>query len=202
MKALRNIAGATLLGAAILALPASQATAEPTEATRAGTTTVVLDPGFLDALSSLKIHPAPIAPGRLISSRKHGVRAAFPITTGAVDLGMIKAEIDHSGGLSLTEKGGPRVELSSFIIDLLGTNAPVLTGLVVVDDNLVGRLPLFDLALGTVGGDDDVLKVDDVAVTLNTQAAAALSNVFGAQIPAGLSIGTARVRAILEFERH
>jgi hypothetical protein len=201
MKALRNFAAATVLGAAVLALPLLQAHAAPTEATRAGSTTVVLDPGFLQALGSLEINPAPISPGRLVSSRLHGVRASFPITAGAVDLGAIKAEIAHSGGLSLS-RNGTRVELTSFLIDLLGNGAPVLTGLVTVNDDLVGRLPLFDLALGTVGGDDDILRVRDVGVTLNAQAAAALSQVFGAAVPAGLPIGIASVRAILEFERH
>jgi hypothetical protein len=130
--------------------------------------------------------------------------AAFPITAGAVDLGTLKAEIDHAGGLSLTG-GGTTVELSAFVIDLAGTR-PVLTGLVTVNDGLLGRVPLFELALpasGGVSGNDDFLKVNDVAVTLSQEAATALNSVFKVNaFVAGFPIGTAFVRAILEFERH
>jgi hypothetical protein len=196
----RNLLAAAAVGLSLAAVTAAQAA--PTEATRAGSTSVRLSQDFLGALTSLKVTPAAIAPGRITPSKK-GVFASFPITAGAVDLGTVKAEIDHAGGLSLTA-GSTRVELSAFIIDLAG-NRPVLTGLVTVNDNLLGRAPLFDLALAprSISGNDDFLKVDNVAVTLSQEAAEALNAVFkvDAFVP-GFPIGTAFVRAILEFERH
>jgi hypothetical protein len=189
--------GLTLAGAAV-----TQTTAAPTEATRGGATSVRLSADFVNALGSLKVTPAPIAPGRLKATQS-GVVASFPITAGAVDLGTIKAEIDHAGGLSLTA-GSMSVELSAFVIDLAG-NRPVLTGLVTVNDSLLGRVPLFDLALTSrsVSANDDFLRVGDVAVTLSQEAAAALNGVF--KVTAfvfGFPIGTGFVRAILEDGRH
>jgi hypothetical protein len=204
MQALRSLIGAAALGASLL-LPLSPANAAPTETIRAGTTTVVLSQDFLGALQKLGISPAPIAPGRLVVSKAKGVRAAFPITTGAVDLGGPKAEIAHVGGLTLT-KGSTRVELSSFIIDLTG-GTPVLTGLVVANDSLVARIPLFNLALpanALAGTTEDFLKASNVAVTLNAAAADALNGAFSAPgaFPANFPIGTAFVRGVLEFETH
>jgi hypothetical protein len=199
MKAFRIPLAAFAMASTLAVSPASAA---PTEATRAGLTTVHLSTDFLGALTSLKVAPAAIAPGRLV--KRHGdVRAAFPITTGAVDLGTIKAEIAHAGGLSLTA-GQTRVELSSFLIDLAGSR-PVLTGLVVANDSLLGRVPLFDLALGrgSVGGNEDFLKVEGVSVTLSEEAAGALNGVFGVTaFTRGFPIGTASVRSLLEIERH
>ena len=196
----RNLLAAAAVGLSLTAVTAAQSA--PTEATRAGSTSVRLSQDFLGALTTLKVAPAALSPGRLTKTKK-GVFATFPITAGAVDLGTVKAEIDHSGGLSLTA-GATRVELSAFIIDLAGTR-PVLTGLVTVNDSLLARVPLFDLALprGSVRGNDDFLKVDGVAVTLSEEAATALNTVFKVDaFVAGLPIGTAFVRAILEFERH
>ena len=202
MQSLRTLLAATLVGGAMLTLPMSQAVAEPTEATRAGATIVKLSPDFLKALATLKVAPGAIAPGKLeVNSR--GAKASFPITTGAVDLGTLKAEISHEGGLSLSA-GKTRVELTSFIIDLAG-DRPVLTGLVTVNDSLIGRVPLFDLNVSPrgVGGNEDYLKINDVGVTLTAEAADALNSIFGVTaFTGGFPIGTAYVRAILEFERH
>jgi len=200
-RSVRKMLSVAAVGLTLAAAAVTPATAAPTEATRAGVTSVRLSADFVNALSSLNVTPAPIAPGRLMSTRR-GVVASFPITAGAVDLGTVKAEIGHEGGLSLTA-GSTSVELSAFIIDLAG-NRPVLTGLVTVNDSLLGRVPLFDLALSSnsVSGNDDLLKVNNVALTLSQEAAAALNSVFNvtAFVP-GFRIGTGSVRAILEFER-
>jgi hypothetical protein len=198
MSTLRNLLAAAAVGLSLTAVTAAQAA--PTETPQGGITTVRLSPAFLHALNSLNVTPAAIAPGGLASSKK-GVLATFPITAGAVDLGKGgKAELDHSGGLSFTA-GPTRVELTAFIIDLTG-NRPVLTGLVTVQGDLVGRAPLFDLALGTVSViTGDFLKVDNVTVKLSKQAADALNAAFGVTVfKPGTVIGTAFVRTTLEFE--
>jgi hypothetical protein len=94
------------------------------------------------------------------------------------------------------------VQLTTFIVDLTGT-APVLTGLVIVNDNLVGRLPLFDLNLSQSGvsAKEQLVKVGNVAVTLTDKAAGALNGVFGiTALSQGLAIGTATVRARLDYD--
>jgi hypothetical protein len=200
MISISKLVATAALGTAFVVAPLSSVAA-PTETTRAGATTVTLAPEFLGALSSLKVAPSAIAPGRLVVNAK-GALATFRITTGAVDTGALVAEISHEGGLALTA-GNTRVELSSFVIDLDGKEN-ILTGLAVVNDSLAGRIPLFNLDLGgaKVGGNGNILKVDDVAVTLNEVAAATLNAIFGVTaFTENFPIGTADVRAILD-NRH
>lgn len=196
MKGLRRFTLSALAGATILTSAA--VLAAPTEMIRAGATTVTLAPAFLQALTSLKVSPAPLSPARLFTKRGDAL-IAFPITTGAADLAGPKAEIAHAGGLSLTANG-IRVELSSFLIDVTG-GTPRLTGLVVANDNLVGRIPLFNLSLtpSSVNAGESLLRIGDVRVTLSQEAADALNRVFNvAAFAEGIPIGTAKVRALLE----
>jgi hypothetical protein len=205
MALTRTLIASTLVAGALAVVPFA-ATAAPTETTRGGATTVALSPQLLGALQSLNVAPGAIAPGKLVATPR-GIRAWFGITTGAVDLGSasntpITAEIAHEGGLSLTA-GGTRVELSSFAIEI-ETGGNLLTGLAVVNDTLVGRIPLFDLDLANAGISraGNVLKASDVAATLNKDAANVLNQIFGVTaFVEGLPVGTAEVRALLD-NRH
>lgn len=69
------------------------------------------------------------------------------------------------------------------MVDTTGA-APVLTGLGKANDSLVGRIALFDLAFGSAPEVNQNplfgnLRIDDVAVTLTDEAAAALNDAFG-----------------------
>jgi hypothetical protein len=194
---LRCLAAIVSVGAISLAVPAITVAA-PTDATDHGITSVTLAPSFLSALESLGVKPGAVAPGRVVHRRDNSV-AAFPITAGAIDLGAVKGEIDHAGGLSLSDATN-QVELTGFAIELYPDSAPVLTGLVTVDGSFVGRLPLFDLSLANaaLSKHEERLAIRNVAISLDPAAAAALSNVFQTSVPAGLPIGTATVRASLD----
>ncbi|NJM36514.1 MAG: hypothetical protein HC845_00780 [Akkermansiaceae bacterium] len=94
------------------------------------------------------------------------------------------------------------VELRNFIIDTTGAT-PVLTGLVVANENTVGRLPLFDLVLPEgitlplqPKGSMKSLTLSGVSLKLTAGAAEALNGAFNVTAFAeGLPIGTAKVRA-------
>lgn len=170
--------------------------AQKTETVNYGITTVKLSSTFTGALTTLKVTPGTVAPTVL-----HNGTVDFPITGGAIDLETAVGNILHSGGLTL-EAGGIAVRLQSFIIDTTGT-APVITGLVIANNKLVGRLPLFDLAVpaGITPLQPQygfVLRLDGIPVTLDSAAASALNTVYSTTAFAGgLSIGTANVDAIL-----
>ena len=109
-------------------------------------TEVALDSGFVEALGTLKLTPAPVGEGKIT---KQGV-ARFPITGGNVTYyepgtvsPFVQGEIDHDGsGLSLTG-GGKTVELTDFVVD---PGASMLTGKVSVDGAVAAEsAPLFFL---------------------------------------------------------
>lgn len=186
-----------LIATAALVLPlvftANIASAAPTVQVAGGDTTVRLSDSFVGALSGLSVAPAAIAPGKL-RANKRGVFIKYRIPGGALDAADYRGDIFHVGGLSLTA-GDTVVELLNFVIDT--QDEPVLTGVVAVNGDLVGRLPLFNLeltSLPVVEGNGKV-TISDVAVTLTDGAAGALNGIFGIDaLAGGFDIGTARVK--------
>jgi len=162
-----------------------------------GVTQVKLSSELVTALTALNVAPGTVNPTQLVDGT-----ASFPITGGAVDAENAKGEIAHSGGLTLS-KGSTIVRLQSFTIDTTGA-APVLTGLVVVNNSVLGRLPLFGLQLPSgftlpikpVAGVR--VNLSGVRVTLTQGAADALNSVFKTSAFAGgLRIGWATVSSVV-----
>jgi hypothetical protein len=177
---------------ATLSLPAIAA---PSADFIGGKTSVTLSSDFVNALTTLQVTPGTIGSGRL----KQGV-ASFPIVSGAGDLGTVKLEVNHRGGLSL-KGGATTVELTDYSITNLD-GKPVLTGLVKANDNLVGRIPLFNLALTSAPKATSIhgatqINLNGVGVTLAKPAADALNSVFNVTaFKEGLKIGTAKVNGL------
>jgi hypothetical protein len=161
-------------------------------------TQVALDSGFVSALGTLKLTPAPVGSGTI---SKQGV-ASFPITGGNVTYYMpgsvspcVRGEIDHSGsGLSLTG-GGKKVGLTDFVVD---PGASVLTGKVTVDGKVAAAsAPLFFLDGRTLqplktAGSTAVLA--GTTVKLKDEAATLLNDTFGTDaLKGGLVIGVAKI---------
>jgi hypothetical protein len=96
------------------------------------------------------------------------------------------------------------VKLQSFIIDSTGSE-PVITGLVVEDGKLVGRVSLFRIAYPSgislpLKPDHGVLKADNIGLSLTSPAASALNAAFHVTaLSAGFDVGTADVEAILAW---
>ncbi len=176
--------------AAALVLPlATAASAAPTVQTFGGQTTVRLSEEFLAALALLEADAAAVKPARL-----KGNKASFPIPGSVIDAGQTRGDIFHLGGLTIGA-GGTEVGLLNFLIDLTGPT--VLTGLVTVNNDLIDRVPLFDLELTQEpeikrGG---ILVVRGVLVELTAAAADALNDIFDLDgfFEAGFPIGVAKV---------
>jgi hypothetical protein len=184
---------------------APSATAAPTPAaalsdlSKGVSTAVTLDAGFVSALGSLKLTPAPVGKGTI---SKEGV-ATFPITGGNVTyydpasgvVPYVQGKINHEGsGLSLTD-GTTKVELTNFVVDP-GTS--VLTGDVSANGkSVVKGAPLFDLDGTTLKplqteGDNAILEGTQVKLT---QAAADLLNMTYKvdALKGGFLIGVAKI---------
>ena len=163
------------------------------------TTEVALDAGFVDALGTLKLTPAPVGDGKIT---KAGV-ARFPITGGQVTYyepgtvaPFVQGELDHDGsGLSLTG-GGKMVELTDFVID---PGASVLTGTVSVDGKVAAQdAPLFFLDGRTLeplkANNDGTAVLAGTTVKLKAEAAELLNKTFAVDaLKEGLVIGVAKI---------
>lgn len=197
---MQTLLKSSALSAAVLlaVLPVSGALAAPTVNTFAGNTEVSLSSQFVGALTSLQIEPSAEFPGRLV-----GGVASFPVDAGEFDAGTAKGEIIHTGGLNL-RRGTTTVTIATFTIDTTGTQ-PVLTGIVKANDSIVGRIPLFNLALPALtlpiqpaplppplSSSFLQVRIPGVGVTLTATAASALNSAFGVTaFTAGIPIGTA-----------
>jgi len=177
-----------------LSMVAPLTSAAPTAQINNGYTLVELLPEFVGALGSLGIAPSKVLPGTL-----HQRIAFFPITGGRLDASNARGEVPHSGGLSLT-KGATQVVISDFIIET--TSSPRLTGIVTANGTIVGRIPLFNLALPQLvlplqlPPGPETLLIEGNRVTLTAEAATALNAAFGTTaFTPGFNIGIASVYA-------
>lgn len=180
---------------------AHAASAEPSVQLESGATTVRLSRDLLTALQSLGVAPGAVSPGEL-EVTETGASLIFPIPTGELDAAGPLLEIVHSGGLTLTA-GDTRVALTTFIIENLGGSLQ-LTGVVKANDSIVGRIPLFDVALTLApevvlpsGNSSGRIKVKQAKLTLTATAADALNGAFGLDgvFTPGFRIGTAFITA-------
>lgn len=171
-----------------LALGAASLSAKPTYELVPGAsqTSVLLAGGFVSALSSLGVTPGGLETGNL--SVSSGVATAtFQIPSARIDTSNLRLQIIHTGGLSL-RAGSTYVTLSDFIIENFAAG-PRLTGLVKVNETVVGRVQLFTL---TLSGTPEVKSYDATTdagtagtlsikakLTLTDGAAKALNGIFG-----------------------
>jgi hypothetical protein len=162
-------------------------------------TAVALDAGFVEALGSLELTPAPLGEAEI---SKAGV-ASFPITGGNVKYytpgsvsPYVQGMIAHDGsGLSLTG-GGKTVELTDFAVD---PGKSLLTGKVSVDGAVAAEsAPLFFLDGRTLkplqANDDGTAVLEGTTVKLKAEAADLLNQTFGVDaLTEGLVIGVAKI---------
>ncbi|MDX1930987.1 MAG: hypothetical protein SFU56_00125 [Capsulimonadales bacterium] len=195
----RSLSALGLIATVAIVAPAFAA---PTNNVRFGNTIVRLESGFLGAISSLGIATSSVTPATVTTDVRGNVLATFPISNGVIDLGTGKAEISHLGGLRFA-KGSTVAEITDFRIDSTVAQ-PVITGLVTVNDSLVGRIPVFRLQ-GSVNyplvpQNGFQLTVTGIELSLTSEAASALNSVFGVtDLAAGVPVGVA-VTSTLVFE--
>ena len=180
-----------------VALAATGLYAQQAKTIRTGITTVVPASSFVSNLHSLGITLGVVGPSEMDDG---GI--SFPMTGGVVDLITASAQGIHSGGLTLTA-GATEVRLQSLIIDTTGPEL-FITGLVVIDNKLIGRMPLFDLQppngvlLPLIPNKGGVLKVNGLGLTLTVAAAGALNTAFNTTVlQPHMEVGMANVIAML-----
>ena len=190
MTRLSRLALLALCALLVAAAPAAAKSKSSTLKLSRGATTLTLDKGATDALASLGIAAAPLAP-----ATAEGADLAFPITGGRVKAKTLAGAIRHSGGLSLSLEA-TRVDLRNFVID---TKQAVLTAR--AGDARIAILDL-DLSDVKVAKKGRRLTVSGVSATLTKGAADALNGAFQTDaFKEGLLIGTAVVETRVKKRR-
>jgi hypothetical protein len=181
----------TLALATTVAAKAQQATT-----VEYGRSILVFNPAFTSGIAGLGATLGGVG----FSSVDSTGTIVFPVVNGVVDLQTGSGEVQHLGGISVNANG-IAMRLQNFVIDT--TKAPVLTALLVVNNQLIGRIPLFDLVVPpgtslplptTVG----VLQLNGFAVTMDPTGAATINGIFGAPaVYGGQPVGTLNLYAVL-----
>ena len=165
-----------------------------------GDTSVALDKGFTDALTSLKLTPGVSGTAKLADGA-----VSFPITDGSVTYWSpdgnyrpyVQGLLDHNGsGLTLSA-GSTTVTLENFVVN---PGSSKLYGDVLVNGKVaVANAYLFSLHGGTLKplqleGDNAILT--GTTVHVSADAAKLLNSTFSTDaVKAGLNVGTATITA-------
>ena len=162
-------------------------------------TAVALDPGFVDALTKLKLTPSPLGDATI---SEQGV-ASFPITGGNVKYfkpgtvsPFVQGEIDHDGSGLQLKGGGKTVELTDFEVD---PGKSVLTGKVSVDGKVAAEsAPLFFLDGRTLkpleSKPNGTAVLEGTTVKFKDESAQLLNDTFGVTaLEGGLPVGIAKI---------
>jgi hypothetical protein len=199
----RSIATTAIAGAAGLGLlagvAASASASSPSTPLKSGKTTVVVAAATTDALIGHGILPLLVTPASessVVAKSGNTIGVSFPVTGGSVDLSAGTGTIHHDGGLNFYDfDNGRTLVVRNFVITL--GKSPVLTAYVPA---LKARAPIFDLSLAHAEIDKpgkDIVKVEDIAVTLDPVAAKALDAALDTTLfTPGLTIGTATSKLV------
>jgi hypothetical protein len=162
-----------------------------------GRTILIFNPAFTSGIASLGATLGGVG----FSSVDSTGMIVFPVVSGAVDLQTGAGEVNHLGGISVIANG-ISVRLQNFLLDTTKAT-PVLTALLVVNNKLMTRIPLFDLVVPggttlplptTVG----VLQLNGWAVTMDATGAATINAIFGAPaVYGGQPVGSLNLYAVL-----
>ena len=194
-------ASLTACGGSSTATPAAKASAKPAAVVPALSgkdTAVLLDTGFTDALTALKLTPGTVGTATLTDGSLH-----FPITAGNVTYytpgthsPYVLGDIKHDGsGLSLTS-GATKVELTNFDIDPAKSE---LYGDVSVNGTSAAKHALiFNLNGRTLTplqtGADTTAVLEGTTVHISSIAADLLNKTFKTDaVKAGLLVGIAKI---------
>jgi hypothetical protein len=179
--AARATVGLIAVGAAlVLATPLS---ADPVTG---GRSVLTPDHATFEALADMSIGVDATGAAKF---RRNG--AKFPITGGDVRTGP-RGSIEHRGGILFFKRGGPRVKVSKFTIEI-GKNK---TKLFAKSGRSELRFLDLDLSEATIGGSEGVdLTIKGAEATLAKEAAEVLSDVFNFPFRKGIPVGDFNIRA-------
>ena len=175
---MRLFTSALVLSVALLQVPAASAA---TLTLGGGTTTVSLDPAVVTLLSGAGITLSPLGTAMI-----SGTDAMFPITGGTLDTDTNQAVLEHDGSGLRFMSMAATLDLMNFLINAditPGSASGLLTG-DAMGAVVAAGVPLFDIGPG-------------LTLSLRSEAAGALTQVFGVPDLTGTVIGTAAAAPVV-----
>jgi hypothetical protein len=168
--------------------------AESASLLKSGKTSISFSTEFTRLLSDSGVQLIIVAPGKL----QNGT-ASFIVSGGVIDVEAAKGEISHLGSIQL-DSGANRVEIVSLMISQAVEGANItgmLTGVVIINDRLIGRVPLFKMEIGSIEARaSGRITIPNVRVSLSSEGASALNRAFNTDnFTEGSAVGTAQIQA-------
>ncbi len=153
-----------------------------------GRTTVTLDSSFLATFGSVNA-TVTLLDGTALNNGS----ANFTAVTGALNTGSLAGEVFHAGGY-LINVGQNSIRLQNFNIDTTNTAAPVISALLIVNGNVIGRV----LAFNELGSSNfsfltqpGAAQLSGINLFLSSALAANLNSLVGQQVfQPGQLVGT------------
>ncbi|MEH6608564.1 MAG: hypothetical protein V7696_04275 [Halioglobus sp.] len=184
---MKNLLTCFIAAASIMA---GAVTAGPVVQIKGGMTTIILDSGlmlWLDLCEVERIKPA--------VHRPDGSRWGFMVSGGVIDIDLYAGELEHRGGVSISCGADPErtVSIQNLRVEYIA-ELPVITGVVVVDDEPLIRQPLFTPSgneIETSVSNGGVIRLSGVDLELTDYAASLLNSLLGSAYIAGDPIGEA-----------
>lgn len=103
--------------------------------------TTITNSAFLQYVASFNVTTTDLA-GNPIQNNS----TVFPVTEGAIDLRTAAGEVTNSGGY-IFRGNGNSVRIENLVVDTTTPTNPVVTAIFVVNDKLVGRVPLYQVTI-------------------------------------------------------
>ncbi|HET6407860.1 MAG TPA: hypothetical protein VFG14_08255 [Chthoniobacteraceae bacterium] len=186
----------TLALATVLALPAVAVDeVQETKDIKTGTTTITFDAAIATALDTANVFFQKAQPARINAGKG---TVTYVASGGFLDLADAKAEIIHSGGITLAQEivavearapKAPKQYKTVTLLDPIITQATsggpaVVSAVVVINGDSQGRVNVFNIAAGIATTPVEIpnnqkLTVSGASLTLTAEAATALNTAFG-----------------------
>ena len=189
---LRHLSVAAAMTAAAVALPAQTKTVAQGHATFSSSS-------FLKYVASFGVTVTDLGGAAAVNTPE-----TFPVAEGQLDLKTGAGEIATLGGYILSGNGNT-VRIVDLTLDSTNPSSPVVTALFIVNDNLVGRRPLYQVTVPSgitlpLKPQGAVEQLNGLGLTLTQAAASTINSAIVITEPVlqpGESGGTLNVYAVL-----
>lgn len=185
MKLTHSLLTVAVVGSLSLSTHAAPPVSTGTVDVKSGQTALAIDSTFFASLEAAGVSVAKITPGKVVLPKGE---LRFPIVAGTIDLAKLTSEVVHSGGVNFSTES-TSVSVMDLVLNVPTTGASattVLTGVVVVNGESLGRVELFDVVTDLTAPlevqGNKKLDLKNIEVNLTQAGADALNAAFSPEV--------------------